>query len=198
MDTSLVVSAAVFGLVTSVTPGPNNTYLLASGMNYGVRRSMPYFFGILTGLAVIVLSVIFGLGLVFTTYPVAYQVLKWVGFAYICWMAYGVATSGTRTAQARTTQRVGYWKALIFQFVNPKAWIVSASFVAAYVPANEGMWIAVFFGAVLVITTAPGALLWATMGQLLSSWLREPRKRQIFNYVAAVLLVLSMVPALFI
>lgn len=198
MDTSLVISAAVFGLVTSVTPGPNNTYLLASGMNNGVRRSLPYFFGILTGLGVIVLSVIFGLGLVFTTYPAVYQVLKWVGFAYISWMAYGVATSGTKTARARTTKNVGYWKALIFQFVNPKAWIVSASFVTAYIPANSQVWVAIFFGAVLVVMTAPGALLWATMGQLLSRWLTDPRKRTIFNYVAAALLVLSMVPALFI
>jgi threonine/homoserine/homoserine lactone efflux protein len=197
MDTSLVISAAIFGLVTSVTPGPNNTYLLASGMNYGIRRSMPYLFGILTGLAVVVSAIILGLGLVFTTFPAVYQILKWVGFGYICWMAYGVATSGTKTAQARSSSQVGYWKALIFQFVNPKAWIVSASFVATYVPAGRSIWIEIIFAAILVLTTMPGALVWATMGQLLSAWLSDVRKRTIFNYVAAVLLVLSMVPVLF-
>jgi threonine/homoserine/homoserine lactone efflux protein len=197
MDTSVVISAAIFGLVTSVTPGPNNTYLLASGMNYGLRRSMPYLMGIITGLTIIVLSVIFGLGLVFVTFPAVYQVLKWVGFAYICWMAFGIARSGTKTAQAKTSQHVGYWKALVFQFVNPKAWIVSASFVATYVPVGEGVAGAVFLALVLVITTFPGAFVWAALGQLLSNWLRDPKKRQIFNYVAAILLVLSMVPALF-
>lgn len=197
MDTSVVISAAIFGLVTSVTPGPNNTYLLASGMNYGLRRSMPYLMGIITGLTIIVLSVIFGLGLVFVTFPAVYQVLKWVGFAYICWMAFGIARSGTKTAQAKTSQHVGYWKALVFQFVNPKAWIVSASFVATYVPVGEGVAGAVFLALILVITTFPGAFVWAALGQLLSNWLRDPKKRQTFNYVAAILLVLSMVPALF-
>lgn len=198
MDNGLVLSAAIFGIVTSVTPGPNNTYLLASGMNYGLRRSLPYLWGILTGLTVVVLAIIFGLGLVFTTFPSVYQVLKWVGFAYICWMAYGLATSGTKTAQARTTAQVGYWKALLFQFVNPKAWIVSASFVATDIPEDQGNWIALVFAAVLVITTFPGAFVWATMGHLLSTWLSDARKRKVFNYVAAILLVLTMVPALFI
>lgn len=197
MDFSVVISAAIFGLVTSVTPGPNNTYLLASGMNYGLRRSLPYLFGILVGLTFIVLSIIFGMGLVFTTFPVVYQILKWVGFAYICWMAYGVATSGTKTAQAKTTEQVGFWKALGFQFVNPKAWIVSASFVATYVPPGLALFIEILLALVLVVTTFPGAFLWATMGQMLSGWLKNPRKRQVFNVVAAILLVLSMVPVLF-
>ena len=197
MDNNLLLSAFIFGLVTSVTPGPNNAYLLISGMNYGLRRSLPYLFGILVGLTLIVLSIIFGMGLVFTTFPVVYQILKWVGFAYICWMAYGVATSGTKTAQAKTTEQVGFWKALGFQFVNPKAWIVSASFVATYVPPGQAVVIEVMLALVLVVTTFPGAFLWATMGQILSTWLKDPRKRQVFNVVAAVALVLSMIPVLF-
>jgi threonine/homoserine/homoserine lactone efflux protein len=159
---------------------------------------MPYLLGVLVGFIVVILAVISGLGLVFTTFPAVYQVLKWVGFAYICWMAYGLATSGTKTAKARTTARVGFWKALVFQFVNPKAWIVSASFVATYVQADQGIWAAVFLAAILVMTTFPGAFMWATMGQLLSTWLSDARKRQVFNYVAAGLLVLTMVPTLFI
>lgn len=197
MDLSLLVSAAIFGFVTSVTPGPNNTYLLASGMNYGLKKSLPYLFGLLIGLTIVVLSIIFGVGVVFTKFPFAYQVLKWVGFAYICWMAYGVATSGTKTAKAKTDSYVGFWKAIGFQFVNPKAWIVSLSFVATYVPVGQSLWVEIVFGLVLVLTTFPGAFIWATLGQLLSTWLSDAQKRRIFNYIAAVLLVLTMVPVLF-
>lgn len=197
MDTNLLLSAAIFGFVTSVTPGPNNTYLLASGMNYGLKRSLPYLAGLLIGLTAIVLAVIFGVGVVFTTFPVIYQVLKWVGFAYICWMAWGVATSGTKTARAKSESYVGFWKAIGFQFVNPKAWIVSLSFVATYVPVGQSLWVEVVFGLVLVVTTFPGAFIWATLGQLLSTWLSDERKRRIFNYVAAALLVLTMIPVLF-
>ena len=197
MDMSLLLSAAIFGLVTSVTPGPNNTYLLASGMNYGLKRSLPYLAGILIGLTAIVLAVIFGVGVVFATFPVIYQILKWVGFAYICWMAWGVATSGTRSARAKSDSYVGFWKAIGFQFVNPKAWIVSLSFVATYVPVGQSLWIEIVFALVLVLTTFPGAFVWATLGQLLSTWLSDARKRTMFNYIAAALLVLTMIPVLF-
>ena len=197
MDMNLLLSAAIFGLVTSVTPGPNNTYLLASGMNYGLKRSIPYLAGILIGLTAIVLAVIFGVGVVFATFPVIYQILKWVGFAYICWMAWGVATSGTRSARAKSDSYVGFWKAIGFQFVNPKAWIVSLSFVATYVPVGQSVWVEIVFALVLVVTTFPGAFVWATLGQLLSTWLSDERKRRIFNYIAATLLVLTMIPVLF-
>lgn len=197
MDMSLLLSAAIFGLVTSVTPGPNNTYLLASGMNYGLKRSIPYLAGILIGLTAIVLAVIFGVGVVFATFPVIYQILKWVGFAYICWMAYGVATSGTKSARAKSESYVGFWKAIGFQFVNPKAWIVSLSFVATYVPVGQSIWVEILFALVLVATTFPGAFVWATLGKLLSTWLSDARKRRFFNYIAAALLVLTMIPVLF-
>ena len=197
MDMNLLLSAAIFGLVTSVTPGPNNTYLLASGMNYGLKRSIPYLAGILIGLTAIVLAVIFGVGVVFATFPVIYQILKWAGFAYICWMAWGVATSGTRSARAKSDSYVGFWKAIGFQFVNPKAWIVSLSFVATYVPVGQSVWVEIVFALVLVVTTFPGAFVWATLGQLLSTWLSDERKRRIFNYIAATLLVLTMIPVLF-
>lgn len=198
METSLLLSAALFGFVTALTPGPNNTYLLASGMNQGFRRSLPYIFGVLAGLALVFFSVIVGLGWVFTTFPVLYQILKWVGFAYICWMAWGIATSGTATGETKTTNYVGLWKALGFQFVNPKAWIVAASYTATYVPAEQGFIIALLFTLVLVITTTPGLVLWTGLGQLLSTWLTSPTKRRVFNFTVAVVLVLSMVPVLFI
>lgn len=198
METSLLLSAALFGFVTSLTPGPNNTYLLASGMNLGFRRSIAYMVGVLVGLALVFFSVIVGLGWVFTTFPVLYQILKWVGFAYICWMAWGIATSGTATGEAKAHTYVGFWKALVFQFVNPKAWIVAASFTATYVPTGGSFLVAFVFTLVLVVATSPGLLLWTGLGQLLSTWLTSPTKRRVFNYTVAVVLVLSMVPVLFI
>lgn len=198
MDNNLLLSAIIFGLVTSVTPGPNNAYLLISGMNFGLRQSMPYLLGILIGLTVIVLSVIFGLGLVFAQYPASYQILKWIGFAYICWMAFGIATSGTSAAEAKSKGRLGLWRSIGFQFVNPKAWIIAASYVTMYVPRDQGFQNALIFGFVLVLTTFPGAFVWLTAGNILRNWLSNPDKRRIFNYFASGILVLSMLPVLFI
>ena len=137
-----------------------------------------------------------GLGVIFATLPWLYQILKWVGFAYIVWLAYLIirSTSKSDTGQA---QYIGFWKATTFQFVNPKAWVVIGSFMATMVPVDAGFWTAVFVCLVFLVFTYPGAFLWAVAGQALKDWLSKPSRRKVFNIASAILLVLSMVPVLF-
>ena len=147
MTLSLLLSAAMFSFVTSVTPGPNNTFLLSSGVNFGLKKSLPYLMGIMAGLCGMMLAIGLGIGVVFTTFPVVYQVLKYIGFAYIVYLAYLIvmSTSKSETAEAKY---IGFWKSTSFQFVNPKAWIVLASYMATFVPVEAG-----WFDAVLVRQT---------------------------------------------
>ena len=196
MTWSLLVSVAVFSFVTSVTPGPNNTFLLSSGANFGLRKSLPYLNGIMVGLAGMMIALGTGLGVIFTTLPLVYQVLKWVGFGYIVWLAFQIikSTSKSETAEPKY---IGFAKATTFQFVNPKAWVVVASFMATSVPVGSGLGATAFICVVFLVFTYPGALLWAVAGQVLKTWLSDPIRRRIFNIVASILLVLSMVPVLF-
>lgn len=196
MTWSLLVSVAVFSFVTSVTPGPNNTFLLSSGANFGLRKSLPYLNGIMAGLTGMMIALGAGLGVIFTTLPLVYQVLKWVGFAYIVWLAFQIikSTSKSETAEPKY---IGFAKATTFQFVNPKAWVVVASFMATSVPVGSGLGATAFICVVFLVFTYPGALLWAVAGQVLKTWLSDPVRRRIFNIVASILLVLSMVPVLF-
>jgi threonine/homoserine/homoserine lactone efflux protein len=196
MTWSLLISVAVFSFVTSVTPGPNNTFLLSSGANFGLKRSVPYLNGIMAGLAGMMIALGAGLGVIFTTLPAVYQVLKWLGFAYIVWLAFLIVKSTSKSENAQA-QYIGFIKATTFQFVNPKAWIVVGSFMAAYVPVGSGLAATAFICLVFLVFTYPGALLWAVAGQVLKTWLSQPTRRRVFNIVSAILLVLSMVPVLF-
>lgn len=196
MTWGLLVSVAVFSFVTSVTPGPNNTFLLSSGANFGLKRSVPYLNGIMAGLTGMMIALGAGLGVIFTTLPAVYQVLKWFGFAYIVWLAFLIVKSTTKSETAEA-QYIGFAKATTFQFVNPKAWIVVGSFMAAYVPVGSGFAATAFICLVFLVFTYPGAFLWAVAGQVLKNWLSEPSRRRVFNIVSAILLVLSMVPVLF-
>jgi threonine/homoserine/homoserine lactone efflux protein len=193
MSWGLLVSVAVFSFVTAVSPGPNNTFLLSSGANFGLRKSLPYLSGIMVGLIGMMTAMATGLGIIFTTLPLLYQILKWVGFAYIVWLAYLIirSTSKSETGQA---QYIGFWKATTFQFVNPKAWVVIGSFMATMVPVGSGFLASAFVCLVFLIFTYPGALLWAVAGQVLKDWLSKPSRRKIFNIASAILLVLSMLP----
>jgi len=196
MTLSLLLSAALFSFVTSVTPGPNNTFLLSSGVNFGLKQSMPYLLGIISGLTGMMLAIGFGLGVVFTTFPVVYQVLKYIGFAYILYLAYLIIVSTSKSESAEA-KYIGFWKSTTFQFVNPKAWIVLASYMATFVPVESGWLLAGETCLIFLVATFPGAMIWAVAGQLLRTWLNEPKRRRIFNLISAVLLVLSMIPVLF-
>ena len=196
MTLSLLLSAAVFSFVTSVTPGPNNTFLLSSGVNFGLRKSLAYLNGIIAGLTGMMLAIGLGLGAIFQNFPIVYQVLKYVGFAYILYLAWLIVRS-TSKSDSGEVNYIGFWKSTAFQFVNPKAWIVLASYMATFVPLDAGVFESVLVCAVFLIATYPGALTWAISGQLLKTWLSRPRARKIFNLTSAILLVLSMLPVLF-
>ena len=196
MTWSLLLSVAVFSFVTAVSPGPNNTFLLSSGANFGLKKSVPYLNGIMAGLIGMMAALAAGLGVIFTTLPLVYQVLKWVGFGYIVWLAFLIVKS-TSKSDTGEAQYIGFWKATTFQFVNPKAWVVIGSFMATMVPVGSGLGVTVFIGLVFLVFTYPGALLWAVAGQVLKDWLSNPMRRRVFNIVSAILLVLSMLPVLF-
>jgi len=191
-----LVGIAVFGFVTSVTPGPNNTYLLTSGMNFGTRRSLRYVNGIMAGLIIMFSAMYLGIGALFTAYPLIQEILKYVGFGYILFMAYQIVRSSF-VHKHESVERVGFLRATAFQMVNPKAWIVVMSVVAAYVPANSNLIQGSIILAVFLLATYPGAVIWAAFGELIAGWLAKPEKRRIFNVSAAVLLVVSMIPVLF-
>jgi threonine/homoserine/homoserine lactone efflux protein len=196
MTWGLLVSVAVFSFVTAVSPGPNNTFLLSSGANFGLRKSLPYLNGIMVGLSGMMIALGAGLGVIFTTMPLVYQVLKWVGFAYIVWLAFLIMRS-TNTSENAEAHCMGFVQATTFQFVNPKAWVVVASFMATSVPVGSDLGSTAIICLVFLAFTYPGALIWALAGQVLKEWLSRPARRRVFNIVSAILLVLSMVPVLF-
>jgi threonine/homoserine/homoserine lactone efflux protein len=193
---SSLIGIAVFGFVTSVTPGPNNTYLLTSGMNFGTRRSLTYINGIMVGLVLMFSAIYLGVGALFDAYPQIQEWLKYVGFAYILYMAYGIISSSFARKHEEIRQ-VGFFRATLFQLVNPKAWIVVMSVVAAYLPEQPTLPQVAWTLAVFLIATYPGAVIWAAFGEAMSGLLSKTTPRRIFNITAAVLLVASMVPVLF-
>ncbi len=193
---SSLIGIAVFGFVTSVTPGPNNTYLLTSGMNFGTRRSLTYINGIMVGLVLMFSAIYLGVGALFDAYPQIQEWLKYVGFAYILYMAYGIISSSF-ASKHEEIRKVGFFRATLFQLVNPKAWIVVMSVVAAYLPEQPTLPQVAWTLAVFLIATYPGAVIWAAFGEAMSGLLSKTTPRRIFNITAAVLLVASMVPVLF-
>ena len=195
----LVAAMAMFAFVTSVTPGPNNMMLLASGVNFGFRRSMPHVVGVSLGFFVMLLAIGFGLNSLFQAAPAIYQVMKVLGFAYLVYLAWGVATSKPLPApgqQGRHSSPLSFLGALAFQWVNPKAWLIAVSFSTNYLPQQASSLFVLFGCLVVSIVNLPSICVWLWMGTRLERVLRDPLHRKIFNWVMALLLLASMLPVL--
>lgn len=194
METTLPLLAALagFAFVTSITPGPNNLMLLASGTRFGWRRSLPHLLGISFGFAVMLLLVGLGLGEVFVRLPVLHEVLKWLSLTYLLYLAFKVATAAPPAADGSASGRpMGFGAAALFQVVNPKAWAMALTAVTAY----GGLGVAAVT-LVFVVVNLPCCGCWALLGERMRQWLHRPRALQAFNWGAAGLMVASVLPML--
>ncbi|AIC18856.1 MULTISPECIES: LysE family translocator [Pseudomonas] len=197
LSIDLLLAFALFAFVTSVTPGPNNTMLLASGVNFGFRRTVPHILGISSGFLVLVLAVGLGLGAVFEAYPVLYKVLRYVGAAYLLYLAWNIARSGPVSQEVDGKGRpLGFWGAAAFQWVNPKAWVMALGAISTYTPLQGYFFNVVVIASLFALINAPSVGVWAGFGSVLRNVLRDPRWLRLFNYGMALLLVISLFPLL--
>ena len=195
MSTELLAGLAAFALVTLFTPGPNNLMLLASGLNFGFRRALPHLIGVPTGFAAMVLIVGLGLGAVFAAYPLAHTVIKYVGGAYLLYLAWKIANAGPVDAtKGERSQPMTFLQAVAFQWVNPKAWVMAVGGVATYAaitgfPFNM-MLIASVFGTFGLVSSST----WVMFGSGLRRVIRDARAVRVLNVVMALALAASLIP----
>ncbi|MEO8644227.1 LysE family translocator [Pseudomonas sp.] len=197
LSLDLLLGFALFALVTSITPGPNNTMLLASGVNFGFNRTIPHMLGITCGFFVLVVAVGFGLGAVFQTYPLLYSVLRYVGAAYLLYLAWKIAHSGpVSESEMGESKPITYLGAAAFQWVNPKAWIMAIGAISTYTPMQGYFTNVIVIAAVFALINLPSVSVWAGCGTLLRNVLKDRRWLRLFNWGMALLLVASLYPLL--
>ncbi|MBP9183385.1 MAG: LysE family translocator [Fuscovulum sp.] len=195
MTFDLVIALLGFALVTSVTPGPNNMMLLASGVNFGFRRTVPHMLGISAGHSLMVFLVGLGIAGLFRAFPLSVTMLKVASVGYMLWLAWKIARAGAPGEGAARARPMTFLQAAAFQWVNPKAWAMALGAVTAYVAtpsATAYLAVAATFAAV----NLPSVSLWAAAGQGLRRWLDAPARLRAFNWTMAALLVVSLYPVL--
>ncbi len=199
MTVELFTGLALFSFVSSITPGPNNLMLMASGANFGFRRTLPHMLGV--GLGFTAMVTLVGLGLVglFEAYPLSYEVLKLVSVVYLVYLAWKIATSaapaGTEVSADTQGKPITFIQAVLFQWVNPKAWTMALTALTVYAPSQNFLsvlLVAVVFGGI----NLPCVSLWTLLGQQLQRLLTSRRRLVVFNVSMAVLLVVSLYPVL--
>ena len=197
MEWALIAAMAVYSFTLAVTPGPNNTALVAIAGSHGFRGTVPYLWGMVWGLAVLVTVMALGLGALLDLLPEVYLVMRYVAFGYVIYLAWKTLRAKPAEVSKEGAAPVTVWQSALFQLVNPKAWIATGTLIAAYVPEGASPWSFVIAGATFVVATMPGAMLWAGAGQLVRFLLAGSRAHRIFSVVMALALIGSMIPVLF-
>lgn len=189
---ALLPALTMFSLVSSITPGPNNIMLMASGLNFGFARTVPHLLGVALGFTLMVALVGLGLAAVFVRVPATLVVLKAVGAAYLVVLAIKIARSGPLETGAAGGGPLTFLQAAAFQWVNPKAWIMAVTACATYGDPERATASVMLVAAVFGIVNLPCISIWASFGSGLRRALSDPARLRVFNYTMAALLVASL------
>jgi threonine/homoserine/homoserine lactone efflux protein len=194
MTFDILTALMLFALVSSITPGPNNLMLMASGANYGVKRSLPHMFGVSLGFTLMVTLVGLGIMQVFDMFPITYQILKVLSVTYLLYLAYKIATASNAKQSNKTDAKpMTFFQAVMFQWVNPKAWTMALTAISVYAPSKSVLAVVMVSG-VFGAVNFPCISGWTILGQRIQGFLTDNKRLRAFNFTMAGLLVVSLYP----
>lgn len=193
-SSSFVIALLTFALVSSITPGPNNTMLLISGVNFGFRRTLPHLVGVTIGFGILVMMAGLGLAEIFNQWPLLYTVLRYGCAAYLIYLAWQMLRSTQVQLKDSAKKPVSFVQAAMFQWANPKAWVMAIVGVTTYVPKSHYLInIAMLISILLVFVFLSGSA-WALFGNWIQRFIHRPHYLRIFNVAMSALLIFSLYP----
>jgi threonine/homoserine/homoserine lactone efflux protein len=182
-----------YTLVMSITPGPNNVMLTASGANFGFRRTLPHLLGICCGFVAQLLAVCAGLGALFDRWPALQSALGWLGAAYLAYLGWHILRRRD-TAGRASARPVTFIEAALFQFLNPKAWVMTLTAATLFLPRELSLLArSAYMAGIMEAIGVPCMTVWALFGSSLRRVLGAPRGRRAFNVAMAIALVATAV-----
>jgi threonine/homoserine/homoserine lactone efflux protein len=197
MSVEQLLALSSFVIVMTGTPGPNNMMLLSSGANFGFRRSIPHILGITVGCQILLVAVALGLGQLLLTYPPAALALKVLCGAVLLYLAWQLLRSpGVSNDQTLVSRPLSFFQAAMFQWVNPKAWLMMVTVITTYTQPNTIVSNTALIALLFVVLGLPLISIWNLFGTSLRALLQHPKRLRVFNAVMAVALLGSMYPLL--
>lgn len=200
MTLELITALIAFAFIGSLSPGPNNLLLLSSGINFGVTRTLPHLIGIGTGFGIMVFLVGIGLMQLFIKIPALSIALKIIGVLYLTYLAWKIATTKPPNTESgennRTAKPMTFLQAVLFQWSNPKGWMLALTALSAYTPETPSLPNIVTVAIIFSLVMLPTISTWVLLGTQIKRFLKDEHKIKIFNITTALLLMASLYPVL--
>ena len=196
MNFEVLSALIVFAFVSSITPGPNNLMLMNSGANFVFKKTIPHMLGVGIGFTLMIALVGLGVIKLFDAFPLSYDILKVLSILYLLYLAFKIASStGNLEQKSSSSKPFNFIQAALFQWVNPKAWTMALTSISIYAPSKDlsaVLFVAMVFG----IVNLPCISFWIVLGQKIKVLLTDLKRLRAFNISMALLLILSLYPAL--
>ena len=196
MSYQALLALSVYAFVTSISPGPSNFMLLASGANFGFARTLPQLLGITVGFKSLLLGVGLGLGATLVAFPGLHTALKIAGGAYLLYLAWRIGTSRALGKDGAVARPLTFLQSAAFQWINPKAWVVAVTAMAVYTSPDQPLLSVVLISIAFALVNLPSVLVWAAFGMALRDLLSDPVRLKWFNIAMGVLLAATLWPLL--
>lgn len=195
MSLEILLAFCTYAIVTSITPGPTNFMLLASGTNFGFFRTIPHFLGVAFGFTIMVAAVGLGIGALLAEHPRVYSALKVAGIAYLLYLSWCLLRADSIDQSGKAPLKpMNFFMGALFPLVNPKAWIMAIGAIGTYVPSGSSTHALLVVALIFGLINAPCMAVWAGFGEALSHALKRPLWRKVFNSSMALMLAMSTYP----
>ncbi len=189
MSAEQLIALIVFALIGSFTPGPNNAIAAATGANHGFAAALPHILGVPFGFATMLLAAAGGVAALIVASPALAATLKWLGIAYLLWLAWSLArASDGGSGTGPFALPLAFWQSALFQYLNPKAWMLAVATAAAWLAGDDPWRRAAIACLTFALASAASVAVWAAAGAALRGWLAHGRRLRAFNLVMGGLL----------
>ena len=178
-----------FSLAMSISPGPVNMMIISSGINHGVKKTIPFISGATIGFTLLLVLIGFGLMNILNMYPYLLNYLEMAGATFIIYMGYKIATSASSlSAKKYNKKTLEFYEGFLLQWLNPKAWIACVSGVSMFVSSDGAFFV---FVIMYFIVCYLSLSFWGILGQKATRFLNTPTKLKVFNIIMGAILIFS-------
>ncbi len=193
IDFNIFFALISFYFVMYVTPGPNNSMVLTSGLKFGFSRTIPHISGITIGHVTQLMLVCFGLGNIFKIFPNLQDILKIICAIYMLYLGYKIIGSFSKIRQDNS-RPLRFYEGALFQVVNPKAWTISSMAASSFLPKDESLFFStIFIGIVALIICPISVSPWAAFGSAIKNLVKNYKIKVIIEYFLAFLLLITAI-----
>lgn len=193
MPTETLISLIGLSVAATITPGPNNALVTASGARFGLRATIPHLLGIAIGFPLMNFVIAMGLGQVFQQSSFLRETVRIVGIVILLWLAWKIARGKRSAADAGADRPFTFWQSVAFQWVNAKAWVMAVGTTAQFVRADAPWGTSGIIALVLMVTACGSSTIWTLFGVGMQRWLNTDNRLRAFNYSMAALIVISVI-----